>query len=180
MLRIPHWLDSQITDGSEVPSPMQQPRSTPPETLFFCSWYNFCLRLSKPQGLERPEALGKLKKTHSPHRVSNPRLCSLKHSPQPLHYRVHKRRPICFTQYANIRICNSSNSDTGLRLHYLWTLGTALVLWVTLDMTTFQVHIRLLLFIHSSIIHTQSQLAWNHKGVWSHWGLRSTDIQFIY
>jgi hypothetical protein len=33
-----------------------------PETLFFASGTNFCLRLSEPQGLVRLEWLGKLKK----------------------------------------------------------------------------------------------------------------------
>lgn len=91
-----------------------------------------------------------------------------------------ERRPICFSQYANTRVCNSLNVDTGPRVQYLWTHGAALLLWVAPDMATFQVHTGLLLFIHSSIIHTHTQLAWNHKGVWSHWPLRSTSIQFIY
>jgi hypothetical protein len=46
MLRIPHWLDNRLTEGGKVANP-------------------------KPQGLVRPEGLGKFKK--SPHRESKPR-----------------------------------------------------------------------------------------------------------
>jgi hypothetical protein len=47
MLRIPHCLDSR-------------PRSTP-QIHFSASGIHFCYRLSKPQGLARPQGLGKQK-----------------------------------------------------------------------------------------------------------------------
>jgi hypothetical protein len=65
----PTYLDSRLTDGGKVANPLYSP-----ETFFF-----FLLlvlisveRLSEPQGLVRPEGLGKLE-IHSPHGVSNPR-----------------------------------------------------------------------------------------------------------
>jgi hypothetical protein len=58
MLRISHCLDSRLTDGGEV-SPMHQLRCTPlKHYYFYVSGTHFCLRLSKPQGLVRPEGLG--------------------------------------------------------------------------------------------------------------------------
>jgi hypothetical protein len=53
-----------------------RPRSTPPETLFFCFCYSF---LSEAEWTPGPRALGKFEKIHSPYRISNPR---------PLRYRV--------------------------------------------------------------------------------------------
>jgi hypothetical protein len=60
MLRIPHCLDSQLTDGGKVVSPTHQLYLTP-QKHFSASGIHFCQRLSKPQGLVRPEGLGKLK-----------------------------------------------------------------------------------------------------------------------
>jgi hypothetical protein len=62
MLRIPHCLDSRLADGGEAVSPTHRPRSTPQKHYFSASGTHFCYRLSKPQGLARPEGLGKLKK----------------------------------------------------------------------------------------------------------------------
>jgi hypothetical protein len=73
MLRIPHCIDNRLTDDGKVVSPMHPPPSTPQKHYFSAPGTRFCYRLSKPQGLVRPERLGKLeeKKNHSPHRVSN-------------------------------------------------------------------------------------------------------------
>jgi hypothetical protein len=72
MLRITHCLDNRLTDGGNVVSPTHQPHFTPQKHYYFdVSGTHFCLRLSKPQDLVRPEGLGKFKK--SPHRVSNSR-----------------------------------------------------------------------------------------------------------
>jgi hypothetical protein len=46
MLRFPHFLDSQLTDGGEVVNLMHQPLFTPQED----SCTHFCWRLSWPQG----------------------------------------------------------------------------------------------------------------------------------
>jgi hypothetical protein len=62
MLRIPHCLDSQLTDGGEVVSPMHRPRYSPPNHNFSACGTHFCYWLCKPQGLVRPKGLGKLKK----------------------------------------------------------------------------------------------------------------------
>jgi hypothetical protein len=55
ILRIPHCLDSRLTDGGKVVSPTHRPRSTPPKQYFSTSNTHFCQRLSEPQGLLRPE-----------------------------------------------------------------------------------------------------------------------------
>jgi hypothetical protein len=61
MLRIPHFLDIRLTDGGKVVSPTHQPHFTPQKPYFFnVSCTHFCQRLSKPQGLVRPEGLGKI------------------------------------------------------------------------------------------------------------------------
>jgi hypothetical protein len=60
MLRIPHCLDNRLTNGGKVVSPTHRPLLYSPETLFLCFWYSFLLGLVKPQGLVRPEGLGKL------------------------------------------------------------------------------------------------------------------------
>jgi hypothetical protein len=79
MLRIPQCLDNQLTDGGKIVSTTHRPRSTPQKHYYFyVSGTHFCQRLSKPQGLVRPEELGKFK--NSPHRVSNPRPSGLQHS----------------------------------------------------------------------------------------------------
>jgi hypothetical protein len=41
MLRIPHCLDSRLTDGGKVVSPTHRPRSTPQKHFFFCFCYLF-------------------------------------------------------------------------------------------------------------------------------------------
>jgi hypothetical protein len=59
MLRIPHFLDNQLTDGGKVVSPTHRPHFTPQNHYYFyVSGIHFCYRLSKPQGLVRPEGLG--------------------------------------------------------------------------------------------------------------------------
>jgi hypothetical protein len=42
MLRIPHCLDSQLTDGSKVVSPVHRPRSSPQKHYFFAFCIHFC------------------------------------------------------------------------------------------------------------------------------------------
>jgi hypothetical protein len=58
----PTLLDNPLTDGGKIDSPKQRPLSTPQKHYLYASGTNFYYRLSKPQGLERPEGLGKLKK----------------------------------------------------------------------------------------------------------------------
>jgi hypothetical protein len=62
MLRTPHCLDNRLTDGSNIVSPKHRPLSTFHKHYFSVSGTHFCLGLSKPHGLMRPEGLGKLKK----------------------------------------------------------------------------------------------------------------------
>jgi hypothetical protein len=62
MLRIPHCLDNRLTDGGDVVNLTYRPHSTPRKHYFSASGTHFCYRLSKPQGLVRPEGLGKFKK----------------------------------------------------------------------------------------------------------------------
>jgi hypothetical protein len=64
-------LDTRLTDGGAVVSFTRGPRSTPQKHRFPASDTHFCENLSQSQGLVRPEGLDDLKKTHSPHRVSN-------------------------------------------------------------------------------------------------------------
>jgi hypothetical protein len=61
MLRMPQCVDSRLIDGSKVVSPTHQPHFTPQEHYFVfnVSGTHFCYRLSKPQGLVRPEGLDK-------------------------------------------------------------------------------------------------------------------------
>jgi hypothetical protein len=61
MLRIPHYLDSRLTDGGKVVSLTQRPRYTPQKHYFSASGNHFRCRLSEPQDLVRPEGLSKLK-----------------------------------------------------------------------------------------------------------------------
>jgi hypothetical protein len=61
ILRISHCIDSLLTDGGKFVSPTHPPRFTP-QKHFSASGTHFCQRLSKPQGLLRPERLGELKK----------------------------------------------------------------------------------------------------------------------
>jgi hypothetical protein len=62
MLRIPYCLDNLLIDGGKVVSPAHLPRSALQKHYFSVSGTHFCQRLSEPQGLVRPEGLGKLKK----------------------------------------------------------------------------------------------------------------------
>jgi hypothetical protein len=72
MLWIPHCLDNRLIDGGKAVSPTHRPYFTPQKHYYLnVSGTHFCSRLTKPQGLVRPEGLGKFK--NSPHRVSNPR-----------------------------------------------------------------------------------------------------------
>jgi hypothetical protein len=52
-------------DGINVVSLTHQPHFTPQKHYFSASGNNFSWKLSKPQGLVRPEGLGKLKKKKS-------------------------------------------------------------------------------------------------------------------
>jgi hypothetical protein len=60
MLRIPHCLDNGLKDRGKIIIPMHWPRSNPQKHLS-TSGIHFC-RLSKPEGLVRPQGLGKLKR----------------------------------------------------------------------------------------------------------------------
>jgi hypothetical protein len=86
MLRITQCLDNRLTDGGKVVSPTHRPSFTPHKHYFSASGTHFRSRLSKPQGLVRPEGLGKLRKNHSYLRVSNPRPFGLQHSGCLNHY----------------------------------------------------------------------------------------------
>jgi hypothetical protein len=61
MLRIPHCVDSPLTDGGKVVS-ITTGRTLLPTNSLSASGIHFCLRLSKPQCLARLEDLDKLKK----------------------------------------------------------------------------------------------------------------------
>jgi hypothetical protein len=62
MLKSPHSLDNQLTDGGKVVSPTHRQRFTLQKHYFSVSGTHFCYRMSKPQGLVLLEGLGKLKK----------------------------------------------------------------------------------------------------------------------
>jgi hypothetical protein len=63
MLRIPHWLDNRFTDGGEVDSLTNRPRSTSQKHFFISlSGIHYCYRLSKSKGLVWPEGLEELTK----------------------------------------------------------------------------------------------------------------------
>jgi hypothetical protein len=51
----------RLTDGGKVVSPTHQPHFTPQKNYFYVSGTHVCYRLSKLQGLVRPEGLGKFK-----------------------------------------------------------------------------------------------------------------------
>jgi hypothetical protein len=73
MLRIPHCLDNQLTDGGSVVSPTHRLHITPWKHYYFsASVTHFRKWLSEKQ---QPEGLGEFKK--SPHRVSSPRASGL-------------------------------------------------------------------------------------------------------
>jgi hypothetical protein len=58
MLRIQHCLDTRVTDDGQVVSPTHQPHFIPRNIISFnVSGTHFCYRLSKPEGLVRPEGL---------------------------------------------------------------------------------------------------------------------------
>jgi hypothetical protein len=61
MLKIPHCLDNQLTDGSKVVSPTQPATLYCPETLFFYFSYSFLLEAEQTPGLVWLEGLGKSK-----------------------------------------------------------------------------------------------------------------------
>jgi hypothetical protein len=61
-------LDNRLTDGGKVVSPTHRTRFVS-QKHFSASCIHFCSRLSEPQGLVRPEGLGKLKTINSPHGV---------------------------------------------------------------------------------------------------------------
>jgi hypothetical protein len=61
VLRIPHSLDNWLTNGREVVNLKHRPRFANKKHFFISlSGSNFCYRLSKCQGLVRPEGLGNL------------------------------------------------------------------------------------------------------------------------
>jgi hypothetical protein len=70
MLRIPHYLDNRLIDGGKVVSPTHRTHFTRQKHYFLMFQVLISVRLSEPQGLVRPEGLGKFK--ISPHRVTNP------------------------------------------------------------------------------------------------------------
>jgi hypothetical protein len=78
MLRFPHWLDNRLTDECKVVRRIHRPRFTP-HKHFSASGTRFCLRLSNPQGVVRPEGR-QTEKINSPHRVWNPRPSGLQPS----------------------------------------------------------------------------------------------------
>jgi hypothetical protein len=62
MLRIPHCLDSRLTDGGEDGRLTRRPRSTRHKHYSSASGTHFCWMLSEPQGPVQLERLDKLKK----------------------------------------------------------------------------------------------------------------------
>jgi hypothetical protein len=59
-------MDNRLTDGGKAVSPMHPPHFTPQKDYYFnVSGNNFCSRLSKAQGLVRPEGLGTFKNSPS-------------------------------------------------------------------------------------------------------------------
>jgi hypothetical protein len=66
MLRIPHCVDNLLTDGGKVVSLTHPSHFSPQKHYYFnVSGTHFCWRLSKPQGLVRPEGLRKFIKITS-------------------------------------------------------------------------------------------------------------------
>jgi hypothetical protein len=58
MFRVLHCLDNRLTDGGKVVSPTNQPHFNPQKHYYlYVSGTHFCSRLSKSQGLVRPEGL---------------------------------------------------------------------------------------------------------------------------
>jgi hypothetical protein len=60
MLKIPHCLDNLLIDGGKVVSPTLRPHFTPQKHEFFLM-FPVLISVRGPQGLVRPEGLGKLK-----------------------------------------------------------------------------------------------------------------------
>jgi hypothetical protein len=58
MLRIPHYLDDQLTDGGKVVRPYAPAALYSPETLFACFWYSFLLKDVKIVG---PSVAGRIR-----------------------------------------------------------------------------------------------------------------------
>jgi hypothetical protein len=78
MLRIPHCLDNRLADGGKVDSPTHPPHLTPQKHYYFyVSGTHFCWGLSKPQGLVRPEGLGKFKSRLVGYRIRDLPACSI-------------------------------------------------------------------------------------------------------
>jgi hypothetical protein len=84
MLRIPHCLDNQLTDGGKVVDSTHWQRSTSQKHDFSAFDTHFCQRLSKPQGQVQPEGLGKVKKINDliGSRTRDLPICSI--VPQPI------------------------------------------------------------------------------------------------
>jgi hypothetical protein len=64
-LRLPHYLDKQLIDGSKVVSPARRPHFTPGFFIFKDSLYLFLLEAESTPGPLRPEGLGQFKKSTS-------------------------------------------------------------------------------------------------------------------
>jgi hypothetical protein len=58
MLKIPHCLDSRLTDGGKVVSPTHRLRSTTQKHYFFCFWYSFLLEADWTPGPSSAEKVG--------------------------------------------------------------------------------------------------------------------------
>jgi hypothetical protein len=103
MLRIPHCLDSRLTDGGKVVRPKHRLRSIPQKHYFSAFDSHFCYRLSESQGLVRPQGLGKLRNfIHLiGSRTSDLPACSL--VPQPLRYRVFRRYELVEHQTVDVK-----------------------------------------------------------------------------
>jgi hypothetical protein len=74
MLRIPHFLDNRLTDGGKVVPPLFTSQK---HYYFYVSGTHFYYRLSKPQGLVRPEGLGKFKNHLIEYRTRDLPVCSV-------------------------------------------------------------------------------------------------------
>jgi hypothetical protein len=91
MLRFPHCLYTRVrlTDCGKVVSPAHLPRSTLQNFFFFfASGTDYCERLSKPQGLVKPERIGKLEKNIHLIGSRSRNVSGYSIEPQALRYRV--------------------------------------------------------------------------------------------
>jgi hypothetical protein len=117
MLRIPHCLDNQLTDGGEVVSCMHRSCSTP-QKYSSASGTCFCWRLSKPQGLVQPEGLGKVKKFT--HLIGSPTcdLPAFSTVPRPLRYRElpHMKctTPVSYIKHCKVRVQEQNPCQIGI------------------------------------------------------------------